>query len=128
MPIDSLSCSPHGTFATALHYAVAGGHKKVVRYLLEMDANPFIKDYRGHTALSLATLHQSRKLVAILQDFVKDRNKKYSASNELSGKSLSLSSPAFSHNYGSVRSWNEFKREHLKDVEEFMKKSSSVVV
>ena len=127
VPIDSLSNSPHGTFATALHYAVAANERKVVRYLLENDANPFIKDYRGHTALSIAHMHQHKKVAKLLQEFIQSRNEKYSLSNDISGKRLALSSPAFSCNYASVRSWNDFKQEHLREVEDFLKKSSSLV-
>lgn|GEM_PF-926252 len=39
---------------TALHYAAAAGHAKVVRLLLDRGADPSLRDGDGHTALDLA--------------------------------------------------------------------------
>lgn len=128
--INSLSKSPHNTFASALHYAIVGNHKETVFYLLERGADLFIRDYRGHTALSLARLHQHKKITAILQEAIKERNKKYLESNRITPVN-SMNFVPSAHNMhqhlSTVRSWNEFKLEFGSGIDlQFMKKSLSL--
>ena len=63
-----------GPLGTPLHWAVRGGHPKLVRLLLEKGAPPDELDGAGETALRLATWRGDRESVALLLSHGADPN------------------------------------------------------
>lgn len=63
---DVNAIGPHGK--TALHYAAAGGHTRVVKLLLDRGADATLKDDDGETALDLARLAEKQAVVSMLQN------------------------------------------------------------
>ena len=53
---------------TALHLSCQYGHENIVRYLLECDANPFLKYMAGHTPLDIAHQYSHHNIVSLLRE------------------------------------------------------------
>lgn len=75
IPVNSLSRPPSKHYASALHYAICAGHKSVVSFLLEANADPFLKDYKGYSAHELAKLHSNKKILAIIEHYLHRSNR-----------------------------------------------------
>jgi ankyrin repeat protein len=63
-PVDVNAKDDHGL--TPLLLATQGGHREVVRLLLQSNADPDDSDEDGNTALLLATQHQNREIIRLL--------------------------------------------------------------
>ena len=131
--IDECSRPPTKTFATALHYAISGGHKFVVQYLLNSGVDTHIKDYKSNTSLQLAIIHGHKKIIKIIQNHNEEqlnecsyvrKNSMPSSLSLASESSLLYTQPLFNIDNSSI-TWNNStmdQSELKKSLENFMEK------
>jgi ankyrin repeat protein len=56
---------------TPLHWAASGGHVDVVKLLLVHGADPTVKDEDGRTPLDLARVKGRRKVVSVIEEWLR---------------------------------------------------------